>query len=136
MSFLTGASLDFYIFLTTYKHSEKFITYILDEAVHSQTTRQRDDQAERKQTFHWTTTFQAGPINQVDNNFSEEVVSTQTLALLPPPLIFEIIPKCFDTAVWTFLSFSSEPKITYISYAFNSYFFICYLADSQPILHH
>ena len=52
MSFLTGVSLDFYIFLTTYKHSEKFITYILDEAVHSQTTRQRDDQADRKQTFH------------------------------------------------------------------------------------
>ena len=69
MSFLTGVSLDFYIFLTTYKHSEKFITYILDEAVHSQTTRQRDDQADRKQTFHWTTTSQAGPRNQVDNNF-------------------------------------------------------------------
>ena len=44
---------------------------------------------------------------------SEEDVLTHLLALLPPPLIFGRIPKCFDTAVWTFLSSSSEPNITY-----------------------
>ena len=44
---------------------------------------------------------------------SEDVFLTQTLVLLPPPLIFWRIPKCFHTAVLTFLSFSSEPKITY-----------------------
>ena len=43
---------------------------------------------------------------------SEEDVLTQTLALLPPPLIFGRIPKGFRTEV-TFLSSSSEPKITY-----------------------
>ena len=48
---------------------------------------------------------------------SEEAVLTQTLPLLPPPLIFGRIPKCFDTAVLTFLSSSSEPKITYTCYA-------------------
>ena len=47
---------------------------------------------------------------------SEEAVLTQTLALLPPPLIFGRIPKCFDT-VLTFWSSSSEPKITSICYA-------------------
>ena len=41
----------------------------------------------------------------------KEAVLTQSLALLPPPLIFGKIPKCFDTAVLT-LSSSSEPKIT------------------------
>ena len=30
---------------------------------------------------------------------SEEDVLTHPLALLPPPLIFGRIPKCFDTAV-------------------------------------
>ena len=48
---------------------------------------------------------------------SEEAVLTQTLALLFPPLIFGRIPKCFDAAVLTFLSSSSEPKITYTCYA-------------------
>ena len=44
---------------------------------------------------------------------SEEAVLTQTLALLPPLLIIGRIPKCFDTAVLTFLISSSEPQITY-----------------------
>ena len=35
---------------------------------------------------------------------SKEDVLTQLLALLPPPLTFGRIPKCFGTAVWTFLS--------------------------------
>ena len=38
-------------------------------------------------------------------------------SLLPPPLIFGRIPKCFNTAVLTFLSSSSEPKTTYTCYA-------------------
>ena len=50
---------------------------------------------------------------------SEDVFLTQTLVLLPPPLIFWRIPKCFHTAVLTFLSFSSEPKITYTCYAIH-----------------
>ena len=70
--------------------------FISDKAVQRQTTRQRDDQTDKKQTFHRSTTLQAGPINQVDN---EEVVLTQTVALLPPPLIFGRIPKCFHRAV-------------------------------------
>ena len=48
---------------------------------------------------------------------SEEAVLTQTLAPLPPPLIFGRIPKCFDRTALTFLSSSSEPKITYTCYA-------------------
>ena len=48
---------------------------------------------------------------------SVEAVLAQTLPLLPPPLIFGRIPECFDTAVLTFLSSSSEPKITYTCYA-------------------
>ena len=48
---------------------------------------------------------------------SEEAVLTQTLALLPRPLIFGGIAKCFDTAVLTFLGSSSKPKITYTRYA-------------------
>ena len=44
---------------------------------------------------------------------SEEVVLTQTLALLPHHLIFGRIPKSLDTAGSTFLSFSSEPNITH-----------------------
>ena len=50
---------------------------------------------------------------------SEEAVLTQTLALLPPPLILGRIPKCFDTAVRTFLSSSSELKITYTCHAIH-----------------
>ena len=30
---------------------------------------------------------------------SEEAALTQILALLPPPLIFGILPKCFDIAI-------------------------------------
>ena len=60
---------------------------------------------------------------------SEEAVLTQTLALLLPPLIFGRIPKCFDTAVLTFLSSSSEPKTTYTCYAIQ--YFICYLPHGQ-----
>ena len=40
--------------------------YILDEAVDSKTARLRDDQTDRKQTFHRTTTVQAGPVNHED----------------------------------------------------------------------
>ena len=46
MPFSTGMDLDFYIFLTTYKKSKNSIIYILDETVHSQTVRQRDEQAD------------------------------------------------------------------------------------------
>ena len=42
--------------------------FISDEAVQRQTFRQRDDQTDKKQTFHRSTTLQAGPINQVDND--------------------------------------------------------------------
>ena len=45
---------------------------------------------------------------------AEEAVLTEALALLPPVLIFRRIPKCFDTAVWHFLSSSPEQKITYL----------------------
>ena len=53
---------------------------------------------------------------------SKEAVLIQTLILLPPPLIFGRISKGINTAVWTFLSPSSEPKITCTSYAIHSYF--------------
>ena len=43
--------------------------YISDETVHSQTAIQRDDQTDRKRTFHRFTTLQAGPINQADNHY-------------------------------------------------------------------
>ena len=42
--------------------------YILDEAINSQTTRQRDGQAVRKQIFHRTDTLQADPIKHEDND--------------------------------------------------------------------
>ena len=38
---------------------------------------------------------------------AEVAVLTQALALLPPPQIFEKIPKYFDTTVWIFSS--SDP---------------------------
>ena len=60
--------LNFYIFLATCNKWKKSDIHVLDEAVHSQTARQRDDQTDRKQTFHRTTTLQAGPINQEDND--------------------------------------------------------------------
>lgn len=34
-------------------------------------------------------------------------------ALFPIPLVLGRISKCFDTAVWTFLSSSPEQRITY-----------------------
>ena len=40
---------------------------------------------------------------------SKEAVLTRTFALLPPPLTFGRNPKRFDTALWTFLSSSSNP---------------------------
>ena len=55
--------------------------------------------------------------------FSEEAVSTQTLALLPPALVFWRIRKCLDTAVSFFFSSSSEPKITYTCYPTQQFFF-------------
>ena len=42
--------------------------YISDEAVHSQKARQRDDQIDRKQTFHRITTLQTGPINHIESD--------------------------------------------------------------------
>ena len=65
---------------------------------------------------------------------SEEAALTQTLALLPPPLIFGRVPKCFNTTVWTSLSSGSESKITH-TYAilfysfmlFVVYFMLCYI---------
>ena len=66
MPFSTDIGLNFYTFLATCKKSKKSNIYILDEAVDSKTAKQRDDQTDRKQTFHRTTTPQAGPINQVD----------------------------------------------------------------------
>ena len=50
------------------KVEEIVYIYISDEAARNQTARPRDDQADKKQTFHRTTTLQAGLINQVDNN--------------------------------------------------------------------
>ena len=46
---------------------EKYV-YNSDEAVQSQKARQRDDHTDRKQTYYRTTTLQAGPVNQIDNN--------------------------------------------------------------------
>ena len=72
------------IFLATCKKSKKSIIYISDEAVHSQLARPRDEQTDRKQTFHRTTTLQAGLINQVDNDYLITVL-TQTLPLASSP---------------------------------------------------
>ena len=44
---------------------------------------------------------------------AEEDLLTQTLALLPPLLIFRRTPKCFDTAVSFFFSSSPEQKTIY-----------------------
>ena len=67
MFFSTNIGLDFYIFLARCKKSKKANIYISDEAVHSQTARKKDEQTDRKQTFHRTTTLQAGLIKQLDN---------------------------------------------------------------------
>ena len=55
---------------------------------------------------------------------SEEVVLTQTLALLPHHLIFGRIPKSLDTAGSTFLSLSSEPNITHTHTHAHTYIYI------------
>ena len=70
MPFSTSIGLGFYIFVDTCKKFKKSKIYISGEAVHSQTARQRDDQIDRKHTFHKTTTLQTGPINQVENDYS------------------------------------------------------------------
>lgn len=67
--FWTGMGLDFDKFLSICKSSGKSNMYISDETVHSQTAIQRDDQTDRKRTFHRFTTLQAGPINQADNHY-------------------------------------------------------------------
>ena len=61
-------ALIFIYILATCNKWKKSNIYLLDEAVHSQTARQRDHQADRKQTFHRTTILQARPINQEDND--------------------------------------------------------------------
>ena len=60
-SFSTGMGLNFCIFLATRKKSKTFYIY-------RQTTRQRDDQTDKKETFLRTNTLQPYPMNQVDNN--------------------------------------------------------------------
>ena len=65
--------------------------------------RQRDNQTAKKQTSYRTTTLQADPINQVDHDFFWKDCLQIFSSLLPAPLIFGRIPKCFDS--WTFLSF-------------------------------
>ena len=48
MSFSTDMGLDFFTFLATCKKSKKSNTCISSEAVHSHTTRQKDDQTDTK----------------------------------------------------------------------------------------
>ena len=67
MLFSTGMGLDFYIFLATCRELKKSNIYISDEALYSHMARPRDEQTDRKQTFHRNTTLQAGLINQVYN---------------------------------------------------------------------
>ena len=57
MPFSTDMGLDLYIFLATCKESKKFNIYNSGEAVYSQMAGQRDDQADKMQTFHRTTTL-------------------------------------------------------------------------------
>ena len=51
----------------------------------------------------------------------EEAVLTQTLALLPPLLIFERSPKCFDTAVYFLLVLAQNRTSQIHADLFNSY---------------
>ena len=53
---------------------------------------------------------------------AEETVLTQTLALLPPLLIFGRTPKCFDTAVWFFLVLALNRRSHIHADLFNSSF--------------
>ena len=53
---------------------------------------------------------------------AEEAVLTQTLALLPPLLIFGRTPKCFDTAVWFFLVLALNRRSHIHADLFNSSF--------------
>ena len=53
---------------------------------------------------------------------SEEIVLTQTLTLLRPPIIFGKIPKCFDTAVLIFLSFC----VLVLNPISHMYIMLCY----------
>ena len=102
---------------------------------------QRDDRTDKKQTFYWTTTLQADPINQVDHDFFWRDCLQIASSLLPAPLILGRIPKCFDTAVWTDLSFwvlvlNPTSHMSRLCYAIQKLFFICYLGDSWPNLFH
>ena len=63
-------------------------------------------------------------------------VLTQTLALLPPPLVFGTIPGYFHKAVWSLLSSSSELKISYTCSSIQYLLFICYSTAPQPLLCH
>ena len=67
LPFLTDMGLDFCIFLTKCKKSNESNIYIYIYIYHVRDW-QRDDQTDEKQTFYQTTTLQAGPINQVDDD--------------------------------------------------------------------
>ena len=71
----------FFEYIYTYIYIYIYIYFFSGEAVHSQAARQRDDQTDRKQARGCLVFF------------------TQTLGILPPPLMFGRIPICFDTAV-------------------------------------
>lgn len=55
---------------------------------------------------------------------------------MPSPIIIGKITKCFNTAIWTFFSTTSETKITYTCWAIQKSFFICYLTATKPNLFH
>ena len=62
MPFPTDLGLDFCIFLASSKESKN--------PIHIYRVRggQRNKQTDKNQTFYQTTTLQAGPINQIDND--------------------------------------------------------------------
>ena len=61
---------------------------------------------------------------------AEKAGLTKILALLPRPLIFGRIPKCFDIRVWTFWLLALNRKSNVHAEVFISCFVICCLADS------
>ena len=133
MPFSAGMGLDFYIFLATCKKSKKSYIYIYfsDEAAHNQTARPRDDQADKKQTFHRTNTLQAGLINQVDNNCFWRGCFDPNLSTIASSPNFWVSSYMFWYSSFTFLRSSSEPKIILTCYAIQYFLSVICLS-----LHH
>ena len=135
MPFSTHMDLDFCIFLAICQKSKKSNTYISGE-------RRAERWPNRQKTDVLLNHHTTGRSNKPSRPwFFLKRLSSDCLFTMPAPLILGRIPKCFDTAVWTDLSFwvlvlNPTSHMSRLCYAIQKLFFICYLGNSWPNLFH